>query len=151
MANSLGNKPQMCPHGNLGIKKCKECSRAYNIEYNSRPENQKKTRDRTSKWAKKHREQTYARKAAGIPVESGVSPTGTCLLCHTVETLVPDHCHTTGRMRGWICGRCNRALGVYEAYRPMIPLFDEYLSSTLVVGGITSCDGGQTWHYQAGE
>jgi len=31
-----------------------------------------------------------------------------------VEKLVPDHDHGTGKFRGWICMRCNLALGIAQ-------------------------------------
>jgi len=42
--------------------------------------------------------------------------TGKCFVCGIPETecnqrLHLDHCHKTGRFRGWLCGRCNRVAG----------------------------------------
>lgn len=36
---------------------------------------------------------------------------GRCAICDQAETLVIDHCHTTGRVRGLLCRPCNNALG----------------------------------------
>ena len=37
-----------------------------------------------------------------------------CDICHGPFEKSPelDHCHTTGRLRGWLCGKCNRMLGL---------------------------------------
>lgn len=40
---------------------------------------------------------------------------GCCGLCAVSgKTLVVDHCHNTGRVRGLLCIRCNSKLGFYE-------------------------------------
>lgn len=43
----------------------------------------------------------------------------TCNICKINEcdlnrNLVVDHCHITGKFRGWLCGNCNRALGFLQ-------------------------------------
>jgi hypothetical protein len=37
-----------------------------------------------------------------------------CEICGTVGRVVFDHCHTSGKFRGWICTSCNRALGYFK-------------------------------------
>lgn len=36
---------------------------------------------------------------------------GQCAICHSTTTLVIDHCHETGDVRGLLCHRCNVAIG----------------------------------------
>lgn len=45
--------------------------------------------------------------------------TGYCEICGAVEvegdhktSLQMDHCHTTGVFRGWLCGSCNKMVGL---------------------------------------
>lgn len=53
-----------------------------------------------------------------------ISQQGCCALCKVLydartwsRRLAVDHDHTTGRIRGLLCGRCNRRLGWFEALR----------------------------------
>lgn len=36
---------------------------------------------------------------------------GLCGICQTRDATCVDHCHTTGKIRGWLCRGCNSALG----------------------------------------
>jgi ssDNA-binding Zn-finger/Zn-ribbon topoisomerase 1 len=37
-----------------------------------------------------------------------------CPICLKLEPLVLDHNHNTGKFKGWLCSRCNSALGFFE-------------------------------------
>ena len=84
---------------------CKECHRGY---YKQRcPEK---------------RRLEYVKAHYGLSPEEyyrlKTSANSTCQTCGTPEgdskptKLVVDHCHETGKVRGMICDRCNRALGL---------------------------------------
>ena len=58
-----------------------------------------------------------------------LSQEGSCKICKAHQTglkkkLVVDHCHSTGKVRGLLCDKCNRGIGflgdttdmVYQAY-----------------------------------
>lgn len=55
----------------------------------------------------------WQRKALGIPEATRPCPIH-CELCDRVlekGKVHLDHCHATGKFRGWLCNRCNLALG----------------------------------------
>ena len=55
------------------------------------------------------------------------SQKGLCASCHQKpKRLVIDHCHSTGKVRGLLCDRCNTIAGVLEDERRMA--VQEYLS-----------------------
>lgn len=59
------------------------------------------------------------RKKYGITLETYKnecnSRDNVCDICKfQVETLHVDHCHSTMRVRGYLCGSCNRALGLLK-------------------------------------
>lgn len=55
---------------------------------------------------------------------------GKCACCGEVFSKTPhvDHCHTSGRVRGLLCGPCNTGLGVFEK---KAALFKQYLERHL--------------------
>jgi hypothetical protein len=107
-------------------EKFRERSRAW------RKRNPEKAREISRKGhAKKDRFVTAlqsSRRAAGrgdyLPCSATVDEikvafTGKCEICGTPELecskrLLMDHCHGTGVFRGWLCRKCNSALGLFN-------------------------------------
>lgn len=55
---------------------------------------------------------------------------GVCKICGRVEKnrrLAVDHCHKTGRIRGLLCGMCNKGLGSFKDSIELLNLAIKYL------------------------
>lgn len=104
-----------------------------------RAANKEKAKARVYKW--KHENPEATRRQAsqrrveryGITYDQYeqmlVDQNNLCLVCGRPESypgrrLAVDHCHTTNKVRGLLCGLCNRTLGVYERHKSA---FDAYL------------------------
>jgi hypothetical protein len=126
--------------------RCKECdSGAWQRQMQSIDPEKKKLWDlKTLEWRRKNREKVRQYNRA---TNYGISPDemnrliaqqkGRCAIC--AETPRPgknspcpwtvDHCHETGRVRGLLCGDCNRTVGFYEKLirRGLVAATDKYL------------------------
>jgi hypothetical protein len=51
----------------------------------------------------------------------------TCELCGRDGRICFDHCHKTGKFRGWICLKCNSALGMIDDNLQTLELMILYL------------------------
>lgn len=64
-----------------------------------------------------------------------------CAICKLPETnlhqsgsimrLAVDHCHTTGKVRGFLCQKCNQGLGMFRDNPVLLRDAIEYLSKTV--------------------
>lgn len=53
-----------------------------------------------------------------------------CEVCGNDGKICYDHDHKTGNFRGWICGGCNRALGMVRDNPKTLRLLADYLESS---------------------
>lgn len=58
--------------------------------------------------------------------------TGICSICGEVHPLVVDHCHTTGKVRGFICSACNSMLGYSKDNKKTLKNAIKYLEDFYV-------------------
>lgn len=89
-----GNTSSSCGIDNKGNRlRRPECRSCQNIDRDSK------------KIAMKHA------KSMGIATRAPEG-TGCFNCCKQIKSLVFDHCHDTGRFRGYLCDPCNRSIGV---------------------------------------
>lgn len=75
---------------------------------------------RNKAWKAANRERVRAtnrksnRKAEGVEAPTGEAKAGQCEICNRETKLVLDHCHKTGKLRGWLCNTCNMGLGYLQ-------------------------------------
>ena len=57
------------------------------------------------------------------------SQDGRCAICQVEASLVVDHCHGTGRVRGLLCHGCNVGLGFFRDNQESLRSAIEYLEA----------------------
>lgn len=75
-------------------------------EYRSRPE----VRVKLTRYSRER-----MRRVKGMPQPTRPCPT-TCEICGTTPNIALhlDHCHASGKFRGWLCANCNLGLGNFR-------------------------------------
>lgn len=125
-------------------EKNREKRRAYDREYRAANQDRFKKKDR-EQYAK-HREKKLARsrvffqnnaelmrarkrRSNGIPEPTRPRPQ-VCECCGAPPSyrgLHADHCHVTNTFRGWLCGKCNRGIGLLGDGLDIVLKAAEYL------------------------
>lgn len=102
---------------------CKPCMAAATQRY------QKRNPEKKAKWKREYKVRSY-----GISVEQYQqmvdAQDNRCAICGGVthKALNIDHCHATGKVRGLLCGNCNRALGMFMDSSEYLAKAIKYLS-----------------------
>jgi hypothetical protein len=96
-----------------GLGTCRDCVRIYQERHREKNIDLIRKRDREA------RQRAYRKKYLekyGISFDDFralvESQQGRCAICQKEQPLQPDHCHVSGKYRGAICGKCNRAIGL---------------------------------------
>ena len=122
-----------------------ERRRAYQREYYRK--NKEKQREYFKKYYQENRDKTYAKnlmKDYGLTLDDYnqmlEEQNGVCKICHgtcthsqrrVAGTLSVDHCHTTGKVRGLLCNKCNTALGFLNDDLQTVKRMVDYLEDSL--------------------
>ena len=81
---------------------------------------------------KEHQRAHYNRKSDAR--EQDRPRPASCEVCGSTngkERLAWDHCHTTGRFRGWLCKQCNVALGLVKDNPNTLIKLSSYLIASM--------------------
>jgi hypothetical protein len=87
---------------------------------------------RSTRWyaANLEKARAAARRRRGMPEPTRLAPP-CCELCGRppgAKALAADHDHTTGLFRGWICGGCNRGIGLLQDNAALIHKAADYVA-----------------------
>ena len=113
--------------GNDG-NRCRNCGRAHLRKKNSQSRNRRNHLKRTyrltvEQFDEKLKRQGYACETCGRRIEhSKVSASG-----DVIGRAVIDHNHHTGKVRGLLCGSCNRGIGAFQENIVTLTKVIEYL------------------------
>ena len=127
------------------LNRCKACTKArrppYSIEKQkiNRADATRRTREwqlRNPERFKENNRRAYLKRTFGITLEEYeamvLDQGGVCAICRKTCSmqLAVDHCHATGRVRGLLCGKCNRGIGLLGDTKENLAAALDYLSGT---------------------
>jgi len=136
-----------CKNGHMALRitsnaQCTECIRLAIHLWNSRNKQRMKLRsdawrkanpERCRAYQRKHSEKksqrAWRRQGLPRPLRPRASHCEICGEAPTKKALALDHCHKTGIFRGWLCGRCNTAIGLFRDNPRALLLAFRYLAS----------------------
>ena len=103
-------------------RRCRKCNTAFAKIY-YQPERQRNN---------------AARQKFGVDLPKMLEETPNCGICHVSLTsgdkkptrFAIDHCHTTGVIRGLLCNKCNRGIGLLKDSIPILQSAIQWLSAS---------------------
>jgi hypothetical protein len=83
-------------------------------------------------WAEEREKRRVAeRRRNGVAEPTGEKRSGACEICFRHADLQLDHDHETGAARGWLCGSCNRAIGLLQDSPKLLAQAINYLQTRI--------------------
>lgn len=127
---------------------CRQCSNERSKAYGAA--NRDRRNERLREWRQANPEAAKAKDLrARLTRKYGLTPDEVealavaqdhrCLLCGSNRrTLVVDHCHETGRVRGLLCRSCNTIVGQVERAPVILERLSGYLTHENTTSGLAS-------------
>lgn len=155
----MASKKEQCKRGHLlnqfraykkgGGTYCKACRILVSREYRKKDSSKEKARIQAQTWRSKNKEKAYLvsikshlKVNYNLTLESVqkllLQQNNECAICDKQLTYPNghkthiDHCHTTGKIRGILCSKCNTSIGVIEANFPIFEKIENYLRVSLL-------------------
>ncbi len=113
--------------------KCKKCHNEY-VRTRWYPENKQRHIESVSVYKSSNKHKVLANRHLVPEDEVVLALAGPqcCEVCSSVDDLCLDHCHSTLKVRGILCRRCNAAIGMLgdclEEVQVKLPMILKYLS-----------------------
>lgn len=105
---------------------CKACASAQHKKWRSDNLDRQRRKDRVA----------HYQRAYGLTPEVAEALAdnrkGVCPICAKEDLLVVDHCHTTGKVRDFICSACNSVLGYSKESQRTLKRAAQYLEKHCV-------------------
>lgn len=115
-----------------------ERQRRYRENPEKRERYLEKQREQSRRWYRENKEkrlaynkQWWKKYTASLEKEVGRKKPVDCEVCSRKGRIVFDHCHKTGKFRGWLCSNCNLALGNVEDNIEILKFLIKYLENSV--------------------